>query len=259
MNKSKKEKKKEGANNKKKFWIFLGSLIAILAGIAGLSGLSLKDIFKSQKSLELAIGNTYVNEKDECSVVFAFYDIDFNYPCVVGLPITIKNNSKSTAKNIDLMIKYEAPLKAYPTELSKTNSLGIYNNISRVTSEVGDVSTSSISISSIAPEKSIILIDAILWEKNISKIDTSMTIDITVNVEDRPSRNQKIKIWSSFMMDSIPGGMMAINKNALKVDHGILVYFKNYKLMKSKKNNEMIYNSYSGMQDVIFQEMKTEQ
>ncbi|MBL8827611.1 MAG: hypothetical protein JNM18_11595 [Planctomycetaceae bacterium] len=242
-------------------WSVVGAVVTFIAAIAGIwavSGYTLKDVVTSPQPLHFAIGNVLVNKGEDCAVVFALQHTEDNYPRMLGLPFTITNPSETTAKNVDVLIKCNTPLRLWPHELSKSQFLGKFGGTTRVTGEAEGISTSSWTIERIAPGQSLLLVDAIMWEKDVWKIDTPMTIDISISADDRPSRAQTVKLWSAIAVGPIPDAAIAINKAVKRADRGLLVYFENYTLVKSKKGFDTPFYSFQSMGDIKFTALKTE-
>jgi hypothetical protein len=231
---------------------------APVAGILALTGYTLRDAIDSPQPLALSVGETKINEGEDIDVVFALQITDDDYPRMLGLPIKITNPSnKKTAQNVVILIKCHTPLKVWPQDLSKTGALGTIGDTKRVTAEATGISTSSWTIPRIAPGSAFIFVDALLWEKNVWKIDTPMTIDVSISGDDRPTRRQTIKLWSAMAFGPIPDTALAISKDAQRAAHGVLVYFENYELMKATKGFETPFYSWRSMDDIKYQPMKT--
>lgn len=245
---------------RRRWWTVVGGFAAFLATVVGIwaiTGYTLRDFVNSAQPLGFGIGDVDVNEGQECAVVFVLQPTGDDYPRVLGLPISVMNRSETTARHVGVLIKCSAPLRVWPQELSKSEALGSLDGMKRVTARVDSVSSSSWTIDRLAPGQAVMFVDALMWEKDVWKIDSPLTIDISITVDDRPSRTHTLKLWSTMALGPIPDGPIAISKDAQLADCGLIVYFENYLLMKAKGDFETPFYSFQSMSDVKFAALKT--
>lgn len=233
---------------------YIVGTVAFLAAIAGLTGYTLKDALGGPNSLGFAIGkgevSVNVDEGEDCAIIFALEATGDEHPRMLGLPITIKNSSNTTAKNVSMTVVCSAPLGIWSEEKSNSSGLKNFAGIKRVTGEVGEISTSSFTIPRIPPGKSVVLIDLILWEEFTWKIDESMPVSITIDAEDRPSRTQVIELWTAIVSGPGSESLIAISKDAQRVDRGLLVHFQNYHLAKARDGSNTVFYTFQAMRDI---------
>ncbi len=247
-------------NSNKEYRKIIFSAVMFLAAIAGIwavSGYTIRDIINAPKPLKVYIGDINLEEGDDCDVIFMLRHTGDKYPRLVALPIFLENPTKRTAKNVEMLIKFLSPsLMVLPENLSLGKKLGLHAGISRVTSKISGVSTSAWTLPHIKSKNRSFLLDQMFWLKDISDVDTPLTITISVDADGYPETVHTIRLWSALTVgEKKDGGVVAISKKIDKANRKLLVWYDEHQLMKAKEGFESPFWASKSLLDVKYKQL----